>query len=456
MRKGCFVNPGLAGTVTRVSERTGGLAREFRPRRFDEVRGQEGAKSVLSAIANSGSPAQQILLAGPSGTGKTTLARIYVAAICCTGEGTEPCGECQSCGEVMSGTHTDVYEVDAASHGGVDNIRDLSTRAQHAPAQGPYRFFIIDEAHGLTSAGGQAFLKLLEEPPTHAVFILATTDPQKLPVAVRSRCLSIDVQSLSFEEMVGNVLRVAEAAGREVSPEAAALVVAATDSDLGVRGTVVTLDKLLMATNGAVSEREASLVLSVADENTVEDIVGAILDGYTQLSVELCLDALNSSTAQRLSSQLLAELVRTINRSDDEDRCANAAMALETLTGLRGGRNALLGAVAKSAAENWRGLPDEEPIREATKAEPVKGKVEETGPVTPSVEERVEETGAEVGGAGMDENEFLNRVASENTKLALEVRRAGVTIQGAQVRFNSPLMQDRIDALKSMFPELSF
>jgi DNA polymerase-3 subunit gamma/tau len=224
------------------------LAAAHRPRRFAEVAGQQHVSAVLREAARRQAPPQQILLAGPSGLGKTTLARIFAAALFCQDRGKDgdACAACPSCDEITraGGFHPDVVELDAASNGGKDEIRQIGERANLTPMRARWKVYIIDEAHGLTAPGGQAFLRLLEEPPAHVLFILATTDPQKLPTALRGRCMHFEVLRPSREEIRANLARICTARGWTLSPQALDAVVAATDPALGMRGTVMTLEKL--------------------------------------------------------------------------------------------------------------------------------------------------------------------------------------------------------------------
>lgn len=227
---------------------SGSLAVKYRPRRFGDVAGQQHVVAVLRSAAKRERPPQQILLAGPSGLGKTTTARIFAAALLCEHrtEGGDGCGLCRTCLQVTGpdSAHPDVVELDAASNGGKDEIRDLAKRAALAPMWGKWKVFIVDEAHGLTGHGGQAFLRLLEEPPAHCLFVLATTDPEKLPAALRGRCVTLEVLPPTVEEISANLRRIAAGEDWEVTDEIIDAVVAASDPALGMRGTVTTFDKL--------------------------------------------------------------------------------------------------------------------------------------------------------------------------------------------------------------------
>jgi DNA polymerase-3 subunit gamma/tau len=244
-------------TAEQTPERIGAsLATWYRPRTFSDVAGQRHVTAILRRqIANESLPAQ-ILFAGGSGLGKTTLARITAAALLCESSpeereamGVAPgddCGQCESCRDITlpGRTHADVIEFDAASNGGKDEIRAIAERAQLLPMRGKRKVYIIDEAHGLTGPGGQAFLKLLEEPPPHVTFMLATTDPAKMAPANRGRCSEYELLPPSMQDMAKNVLRVAELEGWSLSPEAALAVVESSDLALGVRATLMSLEKV--------------------------------------------------------------------------------------------------------------------------------------------------------------------------------------------------------------------
>ena len=166
------------------------LARKWRPRRFSELVGQEHVVRALAHALDSGRLHHAFLFTGTRGIGKTTIARIFAKSLNCEkGPTSNPCGECGACREIDAGRFVDLLEIDAASNTGIDNVRDLIDNAQYAPTRGRYKVYLIDEVHMLSKPAFNALLKTLEEPPPHVKFLLATTDPQKLPVTVLSRCI---------------------------------------------------------------------------------------------------------------------------------------------------------------------------------------------------------------------------------------------------------------------------
>lgn len=267
-----------------------GLALRYRPSTFATLTGQRHVAAVLGKGIVKGTVPQQLLFSGGSGLGKTTVARICAAALLCEtpvedrltapGGGADACGHCASCVDVTSpkATHPDVIEFDAASHGGKDDIREIAARASTAPMRGRRKIYIIDEAHGLSGPGGQAFLKLLEEPPAHVVFMLATTDPQKMLKTNRGRCTEFELLRPSDDELIENLRRVATGEGWVLSDVAAAAVVAATDPALGVRGTLMNLEKLAprLAWGAELDDDELATLLGVAPATVVSAVWDAV------------------------------------------------------------------------------------------------------------------------------------------------------------------------------------
>ena len=240
-----------------------------RPRTFADLVGQQHVTSVLSHAIEAGTLPQQLLFVGGSGLGKTTVARITAAALLCQdpvrASGVDACGQCRSCSDIFAiegPGHPDVVELDAASNGGKDEIRSLAERSSLASSRGGMKVYIIDEAHALSGAGGSALLKLLEEPPAHVVFMLASTDPQKILKPNRGRCTEFALLRPSEQVMADNLVRVACSEGWTLLPEVAQLVVTTTDPDLGVRGTLMSLEKLAPSlSKGALSVQDARYLL---------------------------------------------------------------------------------------------------------------------------------------------------------------------------------------------------
>ncbi len=251
------------------------LARKWRPKRFTEMVGQE---HVLKALANAlaqGRVHHAFLFTGTRGVGKTTVARILAKCLNCeTGPTAEPCGSCSACRSIDEGRFVDLIEVDAASRTKVDDTRELLENVQYAPAAGRYKVYLIDEVHMLSAHSFNALLKTLEEPPPHIKFLLATTDPQKLPVTVLSRCLQFNLKRLPVGLIAGRMAEILTA--EQVPFEPAALQLVAHAADGSMRDGLSLLDQLIAFGGGAVTEPAARGMLGTIDRDRVAAIADAL------------------------------------------------------------------------------------------------------------------------------------------------------------------------------------
>ena len=244
------------------------LARKWRPRRFSEMTGQEHVLRALSNALASGRLHHAYLFAGTRGVGKTTVARILAKCLNCErGVSAEPCGECASCTGIDAGRSVDLIEVDAASRTKVDDPRELLDNVQYAPAASRFKIYLIDEVHMLSAHSFNALLKTLEEPPAHVKFLLATTDPQKLPVTVLSRCLQFNLKRLSVDLMVTRLKEILEA--EKIPYELPALALLAQAGDGSLRDALSLLDQLLAYGDGAAREAECRAMLGTVQRDLV-------------------------------------------------------------------------------------------------------------------------------------------------------------------------------------------
>ncbi|HEV2285145.1 MAG TPA: DNA polymerase III subunit gamma/tau [Steroidobacteraceae bacterium] len=245
------------------------LARKYRPKKFSELIGQEHVRRALVNALDSGRVHHAFLFTGTRGVGKTTIARIFAKCLNCEkGVTAEPCGVCAACREIDAGRFVDLIEVDAASRTKVDDTRELLDNVQYSPARGRFKVYLIDEVHMLSAHSFNALLKTLEEPPPHVKFLLATTDPQKLPMTVLSRCLQFNLKRLPVSEIASHLRAILEQEG--IAYEAAGLKLIALAGDGSMRDALSLLDQLIAFGGGKAGEAEARAMLgTVARDHVV-------------------------------------------------------------------------------------------------------------------------------------------------------------------------------------------
>lgn len=280
------------------------LYRKWRPQVFEDVVGQDYIVAVLKNQVAAGKIGHAYLFTGSRGTGKTTCAKIFSRAVnCLQPQNGDPCGSCEICGEILSGAATDVVEIDAASHTGVDNIRDIIEESAFLPVLCRYRVYIIDEAHMLSQSAFNALLKIMEEPPEHVIFILATTEVHQIPVTVISRCQRFDFQRIRDEEIRARLLQVAAAEQIVLEEDAAAVIAALADG--GMRDALSLFDQCASYDNHVTCE-SVSKVSGQADHAFVDALLQAVCDGDTAQALH------HSAAAHQRSlsvSYILAEMI---------------------------------------------------------------------------------------------------------------------------------------------------
>ncbi len=254
------------------------LARKWRPRDFTEMVGQAHVLRALINALDNDRLHHAFLFTGTRGVGKTTIARILAKSLNCeTGVSSRPCGRCGACREIDEGRFVDLIEVDAASRTKVEDTRELLENVQYAPVRGRYKVYLIDEVHMLSKHSFNALLKTLEEPPPHVKFLLATTDPQRLPVTILSRCLQFNLKRLALAQIRDHLARVLE--GEGIDAESAALTLIARAADGSLRDALSLLDQAIAYGGGAVREAEVRAMLGTVDQDHVSALLSALAEG---------------------------------------------------------------------------------------------------------------------------------------------------------------------------------
>lgn len=284
------------------------LYRKWRPQAFSELVGQEHVSRTLAQAVVGGRVGHAYLFSGPRGTGKTSTAKILAKALNCEqGPTAEPCGECESCRRIADGTSMDVMEIDAASNRGIDEIRELRETVKFAPAMGRYKVYIIDEVHMLTSEAFNALLKTLEEPPPNVVFILATTELQKVPATIQSRCQRYDFKRIAAKDIEARLREVVEASG--ISADDAALALVAREADGGLRDALSTLDQCVSLAEEKVTETLVRDILGLIGRDSVVRILRALAAKDAKEALSAAADVFaEGKDAKQLVTEMIAQL----------------------------------------------------------------------------------------------------------------------------------------------------
>ena len=286
------------------------LARKWRPRDFSGLVGQQHVVQALSNGLDQGRLHHAFLFTGTRGVGKTTIARILAKSLnCMEGVTSTPCGVCEHCVAIDEGRFVDLLEIDAASRTKVDDTREILDNVQYAPARGRFKVYLIDEVHMLSTHSFNALLKTLEEPPEHVKFVLATTDPQKIPVTILSRCMQFNLRRLSVDEIAGQLETILKQESLDF--ESAALILLARAADGSMRDGLSLLDQALAAGNGSLETESVEAMLGTVEQRHLHDILNALI--AQDVSAALVAVEQVFSLARDLSV-LLTDLAETLHR----------------------------------------------------------------------------------------------------------------------------------------------
>jgi len=287
------------------------LYRKWRPHLWDEVIGQDHVVQTLRNAVTSGRVAHAYLFAGPRGTGKTTTARLLAKAVNCLAPqlSDRPCDQCAHCQAVNEGRFLDLIEIDAASNTSVEDVRDLRDKINFSPSQGEFKVYIIDEVHMLSTAAFNALLKTLEEPPSHAIFILATTEVHKIPATVLSRCQRHEFRRVPVKDIVATLKGIADKENLLIEPEALTLI--ARQSTGSLRDAISLLDQL-SSVGGTITLAQAQTVLGTATSQVVIDLVEALLKRQAGAGLDLIHTALDAGSDPRQFARQAVDYLRNL------------------------------------------------------------------------------------------------------------------------------------------------
>jgi DNA polymerase-3 subunit gamma/tau len=307
------------------------LARKWRPQQFDDVVGQPAVTRTLKNAIASGRIAQAFVFAGPRGVGKTTTARILARALSCArGPTANPCGECDACREIAEGRDIDVLEIDAATHTGIDNVREvIISGLSIMPVRNRYKVFIIDEVHQLSTASFNALLKSIEEPPPHVVFMMATTELAKIPETVLSRSQVFEFRTISSRQIADQLRKIADA--EKITIDDAALLLVARAAEGSMRDAQSALDQVIAFAGQQISSEDVATVLGLVGRDLVLDIVSAVAEETPSAAFDLTGRAVELGYDLRLVVRELSRVVRDLMvLSVDPSRIEDPEIAAET------------------------------------------------------------------------------------------------------------------------------